>query len=212
MPLIEKKHIDENTQFALWDISETSEELLEISNLPDFELENIVKIKNNIIKNQKIAVRLLVHELLGENVYIKYNHNKAPLLNTDAYHISITHSSNYAAVIISTKNRPGIDIETINDKILKIENKFLSAKESQSIKNNRKIKLLLYWNAKETIYKILNSRNINYRNDIYVSPFDLENNGEIIAYYKSNNKNSIFKLNYKVTDKYTLTWCNDYNL
>jgi phosphopantetheinyl transferase len=54
---------------------------------------------------------------------------RKPFLQNEEYHFSISHCGNYAAAIVSSINRVGVDIELITPKVEKIKHKFLSEEE-----------------------------------------------------------------------------------
>jgi phosphopantetheinyl transferase len=51
---------------------------------------------------------------------------KKPYLEDELFHFSISHCGDFAAVIVSTHNRVGIDVELVSEKTGRIQNKFVS--------------------------------------------------------------------------------------
>ena len=98
---------------------------------------------------------------------ISYNQFGAPKLN-DGRKISISHSSDLIAVIISEK-KAAVDIEKISNKPLKILHKFIS--NNDSILDN-KMEATLAWSAKEAIYKLHQRGEIDFKKDIIIQKID----------------------------------------
>jgi 4'-phosphopantetheinyl transferase EntD len=93
---------------------------------------------------------------------------------TDGNHISITHSNNFAAIIIGNEN-VGIDIELQREKITRIADKFIDFEFDYLDKNAFDYikKLTVIWGAKEAKYKMCNSRSLSFKDDMKVFSFDL---------------------------------------
>ncbi len=62
------------------------------------------------------------------------DHGKPYLVNFD-YEISLSHSYDYAAVMISKDKKVGVDIELMKEKIDLIKHKFLSVEELKASKS-----------------------------------------------------------------------------
>ena len=94
-----------NCIIAIWEITETLEELLKLSHListADFNTEKR--------KKEWLASRLLLNEI-NPNYSISYNAFGAPELNNSSY-ISISHSKELVAIIIS-KQQVGIELQVV---------------------------------------------------------------------------------------------------
>src|SRR6202035_3577071 len=84
---------------------------------------------------------------------------RRPFLENEKYHFSISHCGPYAAAIVSTNSRVGVDIEMVSPKIALIRQKFLSPAEFElaagriALADNPQdhyLELLtLLWSAKE---------------------------------------------------------------
>ena len=94
----------------------------------------------------------------------------------DGKHISITHSGNFTAIIVSATNEVGIDIEKQRDKILRIAHKFTPIQEYSTLANSEAIirKLTIVWGAKESLYKIYSQPGLSFLNHINVKDFSLD--------------------------------------
>ena len=104
---------------------------------------------------------------IDENLRISYNEFGAPTLNCKK-NISISHSSDFIAIIISEK-KVAIDIEKISNKPLKIKHKFISNNDNIS---ENKMEATLAWSAKETVYKLHQQGEIDFKKDINIQKID----------------------------------------
>ena len=105
---------------------------------------------------------------------LKYDENGKPHLKDDK-HISITHSFNFSAIIVSDVE-VGIDIEKQRNKILKIAHKFTPIEEYRTIANEDAMmrKLTIVWCAKESLYKSFAEKGVSFLENIYVEEFMFE--------------------------------------
>ena len=147
----------------------------------------------------------LAKELLGNNCVIAYDNKGKPYLTGDTKHISISHSHDKLAIIVNEHESTGIDIELIRDKILKIKHKFLTNQELIDANDNVE-KLLIYWAAKETLYKIYGLKEVDFIEHLLVKPFTKHNLGTIIGEINLPNFKEAFELNYQLLDDYVLVY------
>jgi len=165
-----RKIIDEHTLYAIWQISESVEELRSAISFSEGEEILYQSFVAESRKKQWLAYRLLIRALLKpDNFPVEYDQSGKPFLAGSDFHISVTHTEDLAAVIISRHARVGIDIEKIKPRIEKVRDKFLHTEESSFIKKGKELEqLTLAWCAKEALYKLYGQRNLDFREDISV--------------------------------------------
>ena len=187
-----KQKIEENNcQIAIWDMSESVEELLK-----HYHRIDLSKFKTELRKKEFISSRILLN-IIHPSSEIIYNLNGAPEIKNNNW-ISISHSKNLTAIILS-KNRVGLDIEKISEKTLKISPKFILKDSHQPLS---KEKSTLIWCAKEAIYKWNQEKNISFIYDIIIKPFKIEKTGILMAHFKGKN----MTLHYKKLDAHFLVY------
>ncbi len=147
----------------------------------------------------------LISKLLDDSREIVYDEKGKPYLTDDPRHISISHSHNKLAVIVNETEATGIDIELIRDKVLKIKHKFLSESELNETGSDVE-KLLIYWAAKETLYKIYGLKEVDFISHLFVNPFNKHNLGTIIGEINLPEFKKTFELNYQLLDEYILVY------
>ena len=114
MALYLRKKLENKAEIAIWQITETEEELLGITSVPRDELEEIQLFRNESHRKQKLAVRALLNEVFEEKMYLNHHDNGKPYLENCATNISITHTDKYVAIIIHDDEEVGIDIESLD--------------------------------------------------------------------------------------------------
>jgi len=173
MPLYKTITVNPTTKVLIWKIEESLELLSE-----DIELTNRSEIRVNGMKSELHQRGYLsIRHLLASEGYcdkdLWYDDNGKPHL-TDGKHISISHSFNFSAIIISDIE-VGIDVEKKREKILKIAEKFTTFEDYQKLAHKEVIirKLTIVWCAKESLYKSFARKGLTFLNHIYVEDFSL---------------------------------------
>lgn len=202
MPIIEDFAPFPNTRILIWQITETVDILLSKIQLDNSSQQIFDLKKKEIHKKQFLAIRNILELMSSEKYLVSYSELGKPYLNSKK-NISVTHSGSYAALIVSDK-QVGIDLEEFGEKIKKIEKKFLDVELDYpidlSISN-----LLVYWNIKESIFKSLENKPMDFRKNIIVLPLEKENN-KVKSWYINNNEIYSFCSYYKVSKNYTLAY------
>ncbi|MDL2264786.1 4'-phosphopantetheinyl transferase superfamily protein [Parabacteroides sp. OttesenSCG-928-G21] len=204
MPLL-LKHKQPLT--GIWKIEESVDELKTL--LGENSLYKTVPPMLKTEKRQKewLATRLLSRELLGEEIIIEYAENGRPELKDSPFHISISHTTGYVAVLLLNSPFVGIDIETRNNRILKIQKKFLCEKEYKSIDAEHEADhSLIYWSAKEVLFKMLGQEGVDFKQDLHITPFSFKESGILIANETKTAEKQSFQLAFEVMPDYVWVW------
>ncbi len=112
---------------------------------------------------EKEGVYRLLTEMLGYEPLLEHNEDGKPII--EDYHISISHTLGYVAVILSREYEVGIDVEYVSDRVNRISSRFLRDDEVFT----DIIDILTAWCAKETMYKLFSSEHLSLK-DIKVNP------------------------------------------
>ena len=172
MPLSFQKQINEATKIGLWHITEPE----------DFFSEK-VSLQRNIShphkRLQHLAGRYLLRELFPEFPLslVLIADTKKPFLADEAFHFSLSHCGDFAAAIVSTKNRVGVDIEIPHPKIERVSHKFLSRSEQRIIAaaaSPYHAGLTTAWSIKEAIFKWYGNGGVDFIGHIEIC--DLQKN------------------------------------
>ena len=204
MPLLTIKELNKTTKLWVWKISETWDELFRSVALKDVSLARLETMKSESHQKGFLSVRKLLMSAGYTDFDLYYDEFGKPHLK-DGKNISITHSHNFSAIILSEET-VGIDIELQRDKIIRIADKFCDS-EFQYLTDNKEYirKLTVIWGAKEAIFKIRNEKGISFKNHVKVRSFKLEAS-ETIAELHFDNLIKDFKIYFEEIEGFTLVY------
>jgi phosphopantetheinyl transferase len=193
------------TEILLWKITEPLSELsAEVTLNPTSQLR-FNRMQSELHQRAFLSVRKLL-QLKGYTDFdLEYDQHGKPHLK-DGKHISISHSHEYATLIISDEIT-GIDIELQREKIIKIAPKFAEKELDFLDKDNQEYirKLTVIWGVKESIFKIINEVGISFKDHIHVFPFEMvDQSGIANLHFK--NKAIQFKYHFIEIDNFTLVY------
>ena len=187
MPLIYQHQIDLATKIGVWHITE--EENFFLNQVP---LQRSITHPHKRL--QHLAGRYLLRELFPEFPLslIVIADTRKPFLPDDAFHFSISHCGDYAAAIVSTQNRVGVDIEIPHQKIEKIQHKFLSEKERKILSEkggDNLQKLTMAWGIKEAMFKWYGTGQVDFIEDMNIIAVERnELDSDVICFFKKGKK------------------------
>jgi phosphopantetheinyl transferase len=207
MGCITKHFLNEYSVLGVWKIEEDLHTLNDFVILDNEEKKKYKKFRSNSRKLEFLSVRALLSELLGKDARIVYNKNNKPFLKDGSHFISISHSHKLTAILLSTNEKVGIDLEYMSVNISAFAFKFMNRKE-KVIKDaeSRKYHLYIHWCAKEALYKICDKEGISIRNNITIEPFKLLESGELKGKVHTEKIKESFDLFYTRYDNYAIVW------
>ncbi|MDR1644874.1 MAG: 4'-phosphopantetheinyl transferase superfamily protein [Tannerellaceae bacterium] len=191
---------------GVWKIEESPDELLSRLTLPANRLLPMEMHGVNRIR-EWLAVRVLLKELLGEELLIAYDPNGAPYLPDRRIHIGISHTKGYAAVVLSEQHPVSIDIEYPNDRVRRVRRRFMNPEEEAMIDPAHEAEhLLLCWCAKETLYKIIGRREVDILRHLHLAPFAFGPSGSLVATEMRTPARASYMLDYMFNKYFAMTW------
>ncbi len=199
------KKIANGSIMGLLETNVSTEEMLKSLDWEKSELDGFYKLQSEKKKKEWLGVRLLLKEIFENQSFdLNYNDQGKPFLTDLSYHISISHSGKYVCILTNQKLEVGVDIQVFKSNIEKGTELFMSEKELKDCTEKINSNILhVYWGAKESIYKLIGLKDTNIKTDIYISPFDFRNFGQIRGKYKNS---KLIKLNYELSDEYVLVY------
>ncbi len=202
--LFHRIDIDESGSFlCIWKITESLSELLDLYSAKFTQRPEIFKSEQR--NKEWLTTRLLLKEMTSDNLNIMHRDNGKPYLENSELNISISHSKDYVAILLSSKE-VGVDIEKYSERVIKISTRFVS--ELEHIDKDQEIQhLLLHWSAKETLFKIMNRQNVDFKHDLFLKPFSPKEKGVIQAFVKNNEVRYCYDVHYCLGEDFVLTWC-----
>lgn len=189
MPLYKTITPNSQTIVKIWKITESYEDLMAKVDLKPVALKRVLGMKSELHQRGFLSVRWLLHEFGYTDDDLFYDDYGKPHLK-DGKHISITHSFNFSAVIISNLVI-GIDIEKQRDKIGIIAHKFVDYEADYLDKNADDYirKLSVIWCVKESLYKLFCTPGLSFKNHCLVIPFSFEDKDTVAWIDYENIKN-----------------------
>ena len=153
MSICHHEIIEKETEMVIWKINETELELGKGLHLSHEALQRLSKRKSELHRKSYLAILQLLKLLRISTELLHYDKIGAPYL-TDGRFISISHSKDIAAVVISSTS-VGIDLEHYKYKIKRISPRFLHTSEiKKPVEMDDIVYLTQIWTAKEALYKL----------------------------------------------------------
>jgi phosphopantetheinyl transferase len=169
MPLYLHKQVGEDTVLAIWKIAESKEELM---NLIGDHFHDSHPRHEHL---HWLASRVVLRQLFpGHRIEISKDEFNKPSLTFDEkpFHISITHSHEYAAVIVSAVKTVSVDMERFDERIQRVKHKFMRGEELQFLDHRHEAEMLTaIWAAKETLYKYYGRKELDFKKNLIIEPF-----------------------------------------
>ncbi|MEO5683027.1 MAG: 4'-phosphopantetheinyl transferase superfamily protein [Chitinophagaceae bacterium] len=219
MPLVYQHNINESTRLAVWHITEPETYFLEK-----------VPLKKDVShphkRLQHLAGRYLLFFLFEEFPLkeIQIADTRKPFLENAQYHFSISHCGDYAAAIVSKKQRVGVDIELVTPKIERVKHKFTTADELLFLNDEYKAFLeqfglkekmeqeflTMLWSAKETIFKWYGDGQMDFRQHMQLNGAISFSADEQISlpFLFTKNEMRYFTVHAKMFGGFVLAWLN----
>ena len=160
---------------GIWELSESPLELTKYFQFTPLEKSEFKKINAPKRQIEYLATRLLLQKLLGRKTEINYQPDGRPVLQESQLNVSISHSANLVVVLLAD-TACGVDAELKNRNIDKVAKRFLHPEEMMHIElsGNRQFLQILYWCAKEAIFKCSCQHGILFDQQIKINPFDIK--------------------------------------
>jgi phosphopantetheinyl transferase len=203
--LFYQQNINELTSLAIWELAETE----------DFFAAK-VSVQNNVThphkRLQHLGGRYLLPYLFPDfpSSSIAIADTRKPFLPDEQYHFSISHCGNYAAAIVSSEERVGIDLELFTERVHRIKHKYLHPQELAFVNNIVEEKhtelLTLLWSAKEAMFKWWGNGDVDFSEVLRIDPFLPQQEGTMHAKFVKGKTNIPLVLHYRMMERMCLVW------
>lgn len=203
--IIEQKTFEDGSTFALWEVTEEPDELLEMLDNDPFVIEKVSSFTSIKRKCEFLASRCALNTITNKKNTICYKKSGKPYVEGKDFNISISHTGNWVTILTHPELNVGIDIERLTDKLVRVKNKFLSDIELSFIDyRNEKPQLAIMWAAKEALYKLIDIPGLDPVNDLHIDKFTPYLEGEITATETKTTDRNSYTLHYLVRPEYVL--------
>lgn len=172
MPLLYIKNEKSAYKFGIWHNLEGDDFFLDKLDLIKEEMEEVASLRSRK-KSEWLCSRYLLalvadHEIRGACLKDRFG---KPYISGSSEYISISHTFDYTAVIIS-EFVCGIDIQVVVPKILAIGSKFINESELKYIPEDNKLHYFhVIWGAKEAMYKCHGKKELDFKKQMEIKPF-----------------------------------------
>jgi phosphopantetheinyl transferase len=173
-----------NKNILLWHLTESDEAWMDLAEKARQHFPNQLPNRRDM---ERFATLLLLKEAKLED-QLQYNEFGKPVLR-DGQFISISHDKNLVGIIIHGEEI-GLDIQTVEERIHRIANKFCNDNELNQFQSTEERTAI--WCTKEAIFKYFGT-DVPFAESITVTAIDW-NSEEIIANYSGVHGNRIFTL------------------
>lgn len=180
MPLAYECSPFSNCAAAVWEIEEPPEFFEEKLIFNNWEKDYLRNIRHPVRRRSWLASRYLIKLLLKTDAYVEllFDVNGKPFLGNRQQQVTISHTQQFAAAMIAVDYEIGIDVEAMQRPVEQVSHKFLSADEKLGLPATpSNDDLLLYWGAKEVMYKIHGRKRLDFRQNMLVHPFSRATSG-----------------------------------
>ncbi|MBK8518470.1 MAG: hypothetical protein IPL55_19945 [Saprospiraceae bacterium] len=196
MPLICKLTGLDTVRLGVWQNVEGDQYFFDHLDLYIPEREEVDHLKTRK-KSEWLCSRYLLYQVAGHGLRgacLKDQYGKPFIHGSDEF-ISISHTFNYTAVIVSRKVC-GIDLQVIVPKIIPIGVRFINSIELSFIPDDNKLSYYhVIWGAKEAMYKCYGKRELDFRTHIRVGNFIFDKDG---FEFEGEVKKGDYQKNYKI--------------
>lgn len=195
MALLFINEIDKDVRLGVWEMDEELN-YEQFASLPFYN--GLMSLSENRRKETAFVYSLLFVMTGNENLVIGHETSGKPYV--EGYKIGISHTKGFVSVILSTSCDVAVDIEYINTRVLRIADRFLREDEKPDIIPDV-IPTLLFWCAKETIYKLYSDERLTFQN---IKIMDAEQGGALCG----NNliTGESVRIDYTFNNDYVLTY------
>lgn len=205
MPLYKTIIPNSQTIVKIWKITESYDDLMHSIVLKPESLERVLGMKSELHQRGFLSVRHLLADFGYEDADLFYDENGKPHLK-DGKQISITHSFNFSAVIVSD-DLVGIDVEKQRPKITIIAHKFIDFENDYLNENDIDYvnKLTVIWCVKESLYKLFAKPGLSFKKYFFVIPFTLYDD-KTIAWIDYENKKHRYNIHFLEFEGFTCAY------
>lgn len=187
MALMSIEEITPEVRLGLWRIEEN------VENFHIAQRERVLaQFRSESRRLQKLAIYALLGVMTGDDdVVVSHTPSGKPEL--EGWHISISDTRGYVAVILARKQRVAVDIEYVANRVNRVAPRFIRPDEIATSTMSR----LIHWSGKETAYKYYSEQGLQHF-EMRLKPFQLSESGNVTVdnlrtgeslrvYYRKNN-------------------------
>lgn len=157
----------------------------------------------------RFGLRTLVPDFRFERIL--FTESGRPYLSNDSWQFSISHTAQFASVLMSQTQAVGIDIESVSGKAGRVRRKFLREEEEKiwralvlpSHPQPDELMYTLAWSVKEAAFKALHQTGVDFIRDLPIEQVEWQGN---IGTVKLGGKGSGLTIQAQLLGEICLAW------
>lgn len=167
MPLVRVERLGNDTLLGLWQMTEQADAL------PVPSQVDLSGYRSEVRRREVLVTYALISALTGDDsLTIGHEPSGRPMLK--GWHISISHTRGWAAVVMSRSHEVAVDIEYWSDRVSRVVERFVRPDEDSDGLHRQ----LINWSAKETVYKYFSVEDLQYF-EMRLLPYALDSKGSV---------------------------------
>lgn len=206
MGIVSIKTISPVAKLGLWRMTEPWQDLLGMMELPRSEKDTFGVILKQKRRQEWLACRVLLKEMLGQYGIIGYDAQRKPHLAGRHTEISMSHSGEFVCVYLREGAPVGTDIQQMKPSISKGAFYFLSDAELQWVNLDDNLQMHLIWSAKESVFKYAGDASLDLKKHIVINPFSSNQNGHFEVNLQKDGVAQLIQIHFDTFEDYVLTW------
>ena len=203
---------DNRIKIGLWKIEEDEKFFRDRLNIYENEEQILEKIRHPRKKLEWLSSRLCLKKILNINHRVESLNEITgrPFLSDSSYHISYSHSKNYAGAIASNHYIVAMDLEDLTkQRNLKSRFLFMHQDELEYYDSSGDLRaFFLIWSAKETLYKMYAEKGIAFKDNLLIDFGDepIVDKGTVTGYITLNGRKNKYEILYQFFSDILLTY------
>lgn len=200
------RHDEARCLWGIWRMDESLGEVEQALADTPYVAEAHARFRSLERRHEWLTARLLLHALTGRFPRIAYHPSGRPYLEDEALQLSISHTRGYVALILSP-HTVGIDIERMGRRVERVAPRFMRPDEVVPLYQRSSLPgLLLHWSAKETLFKCLDTDEVDFLQHLRIHPFPLQEQGSFEADEYKTSLRRHFLVHYRLHPDFVLTY------
>ena len=141
-----------------------------LHNLLPLEHKKLETLNHTARRREYVATRVLRTIHFG-NEPILYSEIGAPYVEGEGF-ISISHANHVVGMAYCKSFQVGLDLEPINEKVMRVKHKFLSVEEKEMTDTSSVEEMIKVWSGKEALYKLAGRKEIIFAESLLLTRID----------------------------------------
>lgn len=198
--------IDENTSISVWKMEEDIAQVCQLINTESIDSFNKLSPKR---QREKAFINLLLQQQLPGAEIGHLESGKPYLVNHPDTGISISHTGDYACLMLSKgNNKIGVDIEKNSTaKVLRVRHKFMHEEEIALRPSAEEgTDALLAWTTKEALFKFATPPHFDFIDGFRIKSY-LFNENKGCSQVKDLINDNLYTVHHLICDDYVMSYC-----